>query len=425
MSRGKKAVMADQPTPQPDSRGDYRALLHRREFALFFVATSVSTLGTSMVPVALTFALLSSGYSVTTVGAVFAAETLPAVVLLLVGGIVGDRWPRRLVMTGADILRCTSQGLLAALLATGHPAALVLMGLGACVGIGNAFYKPAEDGLVPQAAGSDKIKQANNLISIVASLASVLGPSIAGLLVSLGGAALAIGLDAASYAVSAACLVLMRVAMQEAAAPASVITDLRQGWSEFSRYRWLQLITAQFGLLNLFAFAPFFVLGPVLFASVPGGARLWGFVASASGIGGALGGLLILRSRPSRPLVVVELAFALLATPLLLLSFRAPVVLVALGSGMFGASLAVINILFSTAIQESVPASFLSRVSSFVSVVALGLTPVGFALCGPAEHFLGARPALGAGAALLLLSAVVAVASRDIRMFKSQPVAQT
>jgi hypothetical protein len=186
----------------------------------------------------------------------------------------------------------------------------------------------------------------------------------------------------------------------------------------------LQLITAQFGMLNLLAFAPFFVLGPVLFASVPGGARLWGFVASASGVGGALGGFLILRSRPSRPLVVVELAFALLATPLLLLSFRAPVVLVALGSGMFGASLAVINIFFSTAIQESIPAAFLSRVSSLVSVVALGLTPAGFALCGPAAHFLGARPALGVGGALLLLSAAAVMASRDIRMFNGPQAAQ-
>jgi hypothetical protein len=104
-SRDEKAILTDQPTPQPDSRGGYGALLRRREFTLFFVATSVSTLGTSMIPVALTFALLTSGYTVTTVGAVFAAETLPAVVLLLVGGMVGDRWPRRLVMTGADILR--------------------------------------------------------------------------------------------------------------------------------------------------------------------------------------------------------------------------------------------------------------------------------------------------------------------------------
>jgi hypothetical protein len=68
--------VTDQTTPQPDLSGGYGVLLRRREFALFFVATSVSTLGTSMIPVALTFALLTSGYSVTTVGAVFAAETL-------------------------------------------------------------------------------------------------------------------------------------------------------------------------------------------------------------------------------------------------------------------------------------------------------------------------------------------------------------
>ena len=70
-------------------------------------------------------------------------------------------------------------------------------------------------------------------------------------------------------------------------------------------------------------------------------------------------------------------------------------------------------------------ALFGPRANAEAVIAEVDSTPVGFALCGPAEHFLGARPALGAGAALLLLSAVVAVASRDIRMFKSQPVAPT
>lgn len=411
--------MAEIDTAPPSLSGSYTALFRRRDFILFFSATSVSTTGTAMIPLALTFGLLGAGYTVSNVGGVFAAETLPAVVLLLFGGVASDRWPRRTVMIGADVLRCASQGLLAILLVLGHPALPMVMALAACVGIGNAFYKPAEDGVIPAAAGAERIREANSLVGIAASLASILGPALAGLLVSLGGASLAIGLDSLSYGVSAMCLLLLRTGRDRAAPAELLLGDLRAGWNEFKRHRWLQVITAQFGLLNLVAFAPFFVLGPALLAGTPNGARMWGLVASASGVGGALGGLLILRIRLHRPLLMVEAAMAMLATPLVLLAVGSQLGWLVVGSALFGGALAVINILFSTAIQESIPGAFLSRVSAFVSLVALGLTPVGYALCGPVAQSIGPRGTLGASAALLLVSVPAILFIRQVRRYSS------
>ncbi len=142
----------------------------------------------------------------------------------------------------------------------------------------------------------------------------ILGPSLGRLLIASGKAPLAIGVDALSYALSAACLSLMRIPMHETTPSASFITDLKPGWQEFRQHRWLQLIIAQCGLLDLVAFAPFFILGPVLFASLPNGARLWGLVASATDVGGMVDGLLILQLRFLRSLIVFELAAALLVT---------------------------------------------------------------------------------------------------------------
>ena len=417
-----RAHRPDIANPSASLYGSFRTLLGRRNFALFFTATTASTLGSAVVPVALTFALLTLKYSATTIGLVLAAQTAPTLLLMLAGGVVGDRWPRRRLMMGADVLRCVSQIVLATLLAIGHPSLAILLVIAACVGVGNAFYAPAEGGLIPQVAGADHLKEAKSVLSITGSLSAILGPSLGGLLVASGKAPLAIGVDALSYAVSAACLSLMHVPPHEAAPSASFITDLRLGWQEFRQHRWLQLITVQYGLLNLVAFAPFFVLGPVLFASLPNGARLWGLVASATGVGGMAGGLLILRLRFLRPLVAFELAAALLATPLVLLAFHASVLPVAVGSAVFGASLAVLNVTAQTTIQERIPGDVLSRVNAMFGVVSLGLGPIGFALCGPAAHLVGARSFLVIGSCAIVASAAVLLTSRYIRRLRSAPI---
>jgi MFS family permease len=411
------STAAAAPPPAASSGSSYGALLRNQTFALFFAAFSISTLGTAAVPVALTFALLGSGYSASTVGTVLAAQTAPMVLLMLAGGVVGDRWPRRRSMIAADLLRCASQATLATLLALGHPPFAVLMALAACCGIGTAFYGPAESGLIPQIAGTERIKAANSLCSLSGSLAAVIGPALGGLLVGFGGASVAIGLDAASYAVSAACLSLMPVRPQESPPRASLAMDLQLGWGEFNRHRWLQLVTLQQGVLNLLAFAPFFVLGPSLFAAVPDGARTWGFIAAATGVGGIAGGLLVLRVRLSRPLLGVQVATALLATPLVMLALHAPVPLLALGSGTFGAALVFVNVLVQTSLQESIPHEFLSRVSSIFSLVVMGLGPVGFALCGPAADLVGTERVLEVGAGALLLSVAALLCSRSVRRF--------
>ena len=415
------AATAELPsTPEPAEEPGYRALLRQPGFGLFFVATTASTLGSAVVPIALTFALLQIGYTATAVGLVLAAQTAPTVILLIAGGVIGDRWPRRRIMMGADGLRCLCQGGLAALLATRHPSLLFLMLLAACLGVGNAFFSPAESGLIPEIAGEKgRIKAANSLLGISSSLSAILGPVIGGILVGLGDAPLAIGLDALSYAVSATCLSLIRIADHEKHDQTAFVTELRQGWSEFRRHRWLQLVTAQYGLLNLVTFAPFFVLGPVIFASMPHGAQSWGLIASATGVGGVLGGLLILKFRPARPLVAYEVSAALLAAPLVVLAIHASIPVLAVSSAVFGLALSILNVTVQTTIQERIPEDVLSRINALFSVVATGLGPIGFALCGPVAHYAGPRNALAVGSGITLLSAAALLCLGHIRHLKA------
>jgi MFS family permease len=394
----------------------YLPLLRHRNFALFFAASSISELGTAVAQIGLTLALLVMGYSASTVGLVLASETVPMLAFTLAGGVLGDRWSRRHLMIAADLLRCLSQGTLAALLLAGHPPVLVLMLLGAACGVGNAFHRPAASGLIPQIADAAHLQKANSLTSLAGSLSIVIGPAIGGLLVGFGSGVLAIAVDAASYAVSAALLAFVSfpagvIALQNA----SFFTELRQGWAEFRRHRWLQLLTAQIALQNALALGLFFVIGPSLFAPLKDGPQDWGVVTACVGAGGMIGGLLVLRLNFARPLLVIQSAIAVMAGPAIMLSLGSPIPLLMLSSGLFGIGMAVTNALFATAMQKSVPVGFLSRVSSFVGLVVMGLTPLGYLLSGPAAKIFGAHDVLATGACALLLSVAVLLLSQEIR----------
>src|SRR5690606_37115505 len=95
-------------------------LLRERRFALLLAARSISMLGTAFAPVALAFGVLAlPGASATTLSAVLAAEALPTVALMLVGGVVADRLPRHRVIAFAETVNAAAFSGLAAMMLTG------------------------------------------------------------------------------------------------------------------------------------------------------------------------------------------------------------------------------------------------------------------------------------------------------------------
>lgn len=98
------------------------AAFRGKPFRLLFAGELVSLLGTAVAPVALAFAVLDLTGSATDLGYVLAAGWLPQIVFILIGGILGDRLPRNLVMVGANLLSAAAQGATAALLLAGVAA---------------------------------------------------------------------------------------------------------------------------------------------------------------------------------------------------------------------------------------------------------------------------------------------------------------
>ncbi|MFI7706388.1 MFS transporter [Nonomuraea sp. NPDC049480] len=121
-------------------------------------------------------------------GIVVLSTRLPVILFTLVGGAIGDRFPRRAVMLVADLIRFGAHGASAALLLTGTAHIWMLMILQLVAGTGSALFNPAAVGLVATVAGGERLQAANSLISISRSAASMLALGAAGVLVTLVGA---------------------------------------------------------------------------------------------------------------------------------------------------------------------------------------------------------------------------------------------
>src|SRR3954465_4025903 len=113
-----------------------------RNFRLLFAGRSISYVGTYLAPIAVAFAVLDLGGGATAVGLSFAAWTLAQVSMLALGGVIGDRFPRRKGMIASDVTSTIVRALMGGLLVTGHAEVWQLIALQALGGASVAFYNP-------------------------------------------------------------------------------------------------------------------------------------------------------------------------------------------------------------------------------------------------------------------------------------------
>ncbi|MFN8224411.1 MAG: MFS transporter [Gaiellales bacterium] len=369
--------------------------LFTRDFSLLFTGQAVSVLGDGLFTIALSFAVLEITGSAG-LGLVLAVGSLPMVGLVLVGGVWADRVGRRRLMIAADAGRAAVQLVLAVLVISGSAQLWELLVLQLLYGVGQAFFGPASMGIIPQVLDDDTmLRSANGVLGANRSIMFMLGAAVGGLLVAELGTGTTIALDATSFAVSALCLSLMR--MHRAATPAaaaSFLHDLREGFREVRRHRWLwmTLINA-FGFLMLYV-APINVLGPLIAKADLGGSRAWGFIEAAFGLGMAAGGIFAATVRLRAPVPVAGVLFLASSVTPLLLAVAVPVPITAAAFACEGLGAGIFVAVWEAELQRQIPAEMLSRVSAWDWMGSLAGMPLGFVAGGFAAHAVGIDPTL-------------------------------
>lgn len=376
--------------------------LTERNFFLFFLGQTTSQVGSGMAPVAITFAVLERG-TVSDVGYVAAAGLVPVVLFLLVGGVLADRMSRRVVMLSSDCLRAGAETGLGLWILLARPPLWGFMALAALVGTGQAFFSPAMTGIVPQVISEARLQQANALNGLSGSVGSIIGPALAGVIVAVSNPGWAVFIDGLTYVVSVLSLYLINIEWLRGTGTESFFAQLGAGWTEFWSRTWLWVIVVEFSIVNILIFAPMFVLGPLVAKQFLGGAAAWGLILAFEGAGAVIGGIVMLRYQPRRPLLVATLSPVLWVWPLLALAYRAPVVVIALGSLVAGIGIAIFGTLWVTTMQREIPSEILSRVSAYDWFGSLVFLPIGMALIGPVEHVVGLTSTIVGAAALLVV----------------------
>jgi predicted MFS family arabinose efflux permease len=391
------------------------APLREREFRLLFGGRVVSFLGSAVAPVALAFAViddLDGGAS--ELALVLFFGWLPQIVFVLVGGVVADRLPRHLVLVGANLVSGAAQLFVAAAILTGNAELWHLCVAQIVRGTAQSFFYPASTGLVPQTVPDGALQQANALLRMSTNATFVLGAAAGGIAVAAVGSGWAIAFDGATYLLSALVLLGMNVP-GTVSAGTSFLGELREGWSEFRSREWLWVIVAAALFGNMATSGGVNVLGPIVADRALGGAAAWGAILAVQSAGLIVGGLIALRLRPRRPLLVAQIGVLFWGLPLAGLALELPTAAIAALGFVAGVGLELFGVYWDTALQQNVPRNALARVSSYDALGSFVAIPIGLTIVGPVAERFGVSTTLWIAFGIFMVAQGSALLSRAVR----------
>lgn len=398
-----------------------RGSLTHRDYRFLLSGATVTSLGNAITPVALAFAVLDLGGSATDLGLVVAAFAAAEVVVVLLGGVLGDRLPRQIMLQGSAAAAALSQFVVAFALIGGWATIPMLAVAGVVNGSLGALSGPSSSALTRQTVPPDLLPQAVALRRLAQNTAMVIGFSGAGLLVSAFGSGWAIAVDAATFAVAAICFGQIRVPrLANTESGPSLLGDLRAGAAEVFRHSWLWLLIGQALLYHLFFGGAQAVLGPIVVEQALGRAA-WGWSLAALMLGFLVGGLVTLRWRPRHGLLVGTALLSLTAAFPLAMSLSDALLPILLGAFLHGFGLEIFSVNWDLSIQQNVAADKLARVYSFDIVGSYVARPVGLALTGPIAAAVGLDRWLLVVAGVMGASSLLALLSPGVRRLERRP----
>lgn len=412
------------------------ALFANANFRWIMGGGLLSMLGDQFTLLALPWLVMSLSRDPLVLGTVLALGSLPRAVFILIGGALVDRHSPKTVLLLTKWVNFALLGLLAALTATGGITLAGVYVLTLAIGLATAFSYPAGSAILPQAVPEALIQPANGALMGARQLVLLLGPVLAGLLVTAGsepslsgqGLALAFGFDALSFAVSAWTLTRVQMAPATAKAPQPVFEAIAESLRACWQDRELRALFLYFAAIAFFVGGPIQVALPVLAAErLPGGAAALGVMLAAHGLG-ALAGMAVSGLRPQWRLSTLG------GTVLLIDAVAGGVFLVfghvhaawqgALLLLPLGAMGGFVQVAVYSWLQKRIAPEMLGRSMALFMFIIMGLAPLASAAAGAALRVLDVTELFRA-AALCLLAVVVLGALftpiRGIRYLEAPP----
>lgn len=391
-------------------------LRKNRDFILLWSGQVVSTVGSEVSQLAYPLLVLALTHSPRDAGIVGFARALPFLLLYLPAGAYVDRWDRKRVMLAADAGRALALGSVALWLALGRPLLAWLAVTSFVEGSLFVFFQLSEGAALPQIVPQEQLPQAIAQNQARQQGAGLVGSPIGGALYGVS-RLLPFAADAFSYAVSFVSLLFVRPAFQgeRLRGERNLRADVSVGLSWLWRERFLRTVTALVTGTNFVHQALSLVL-IVRLKELGASPALIGVAFAVIGAGAIVGALLAPRvqRRFSPQMVVLGSLWIWPVQTAALFLIPSPLALGVLTAAGFVTG-PIFNVVVGAYRYALVPESLYGRVSSATLLFAWGSIPLGSLFAGYGLAAWGARPMLLVLAAILLVIALAATASRDVR----------
>ena len=423
------AVPASAARPRSALNHPYVRLALNGPFTAMWLGQVVSSLGDRVHQVALVFLVAgATNYSPLALGVVFAAMTVPTFLVGPMAGVLVDRWDRKRVMVGSDLIRA---GIVCLIPVASGIGVGIVVGLVFLLAAVSSFFRPARAAALPQVVPEEDLLTANSAMWIADTVSDLVGYSLGGLFVAFLGSSLALAfwIDGASYLASAALVAAVVIpplvragagaAEGEPQAQTSIRAEMAQGW-HFLRHETVLLATTVQAVIAEYGLGALMALSPLLIASLVVGetdaAAAYGFFEMAMGLGLVVGGIVLggLAARlPKGPAIIV----AFTAFGLVLVAFAATgnLLVAMILAAAFGLANAAFVVPSQTLFQQRTPGEMLGRVIAIRLAVVNGVLAVSMATSGALAQAFGLRPVLAVCGVLTAVAGLAGLLVRPIR----------
>lgn len=388
-----------------------------RAFRRVWLGELVNIVGDAVYTVAIALYVLPRADAARALGVVLGFAAIGGIVSLLIGGALADRYRRGRMIIISDLVQAIA---VAGVVLVGHNASLIALGaFAALLGAGSGLYRPAYSAILPSLVPEELIPRANSLSEMASRLGIIAGAGIGGIIASTTSPSWALVADMVTFLVSIVTLAGLSEAPPrlDPEGGNSLTSDIADGFRYVLRRPWIAGVMLQGTAQMALVAAPVGILLPLL----TGHQGWFGYITAAEAAGAFLGASLasVLRSRS--PGWYGMLALLAQLPQLVLLAVHASPVLILLASVLTGAGLATFAVLWTTALQTSVPKGQLGRVFSLDQLTVAGLMPAGYLLAGWMLGELGATTLAWTAAGVLVVSVLAVLPLPGLRRMADDP----
>lgn len=373
-------------------RGAIRALWQLPNPRRLLIGQAISQLGDGIGFVAFTLLVLDTTHSAPKLALTAAARTLPQVALLLLGGALVDRFPRRHVLLWSDSLRGMLTLLLCVLIVVHSLHYWELLAYAVLFGASDAVFFPAMSAFIPEIVPEINLGTMNSLRPLANNLTSqMIGPAVGGLLVAYS-TSVAFALNAVTFFISAAAILrIPATPLSGRNDVTNMFREIREGLAYVTRTRWLWTTMVSVTLANAFVFSTMGVLIPYLLRhQLHESTAVVGYVFALSGASGTVGAIISSQLALPRRRIRIMWTYWCVGTLSALAMFLATNVWWVLVFPVISSPMILLgNVIFESMMQSEVPRALLGRVSSIDWFVSLGVTPLGIVVAGSLAGSIG------------------------------------